>query len=185
MKITEKQLNRIIKEFYGVLDAPAGTVRAPELEAILDAAQSAHESKNVSYAELKDFFWTLNSVYANDGKIMEITRSQLRSIIKESLVSRRQEVKARVDELMKSRLFSSADKEDKAEAWLIIFDTIMNLERNGGSVRWDEEYMEDAFRPHSELKEKLALAAAESGPGYWMDALVSWSNGHKDYEDWL
>lgn len=69
---------------------------------------------------------------------MKITRKQLRSIIKESLVVRRQEVKAMVDELMKSRLFSNVDKEDKAEAWLIIFDTLMSLEADGGK-NYEEE----------------------------------------------
>ncbi len=85
MKVTKHQLKRIIKEFYG--SQPA---RAPELAAILAAAEEAHTSKNVSYAELKDFFWQLNSVYANDGKIMEgstmkITKRQLRKIIKEAM----------------------------------------------------------------------------------------------------
>ena len=88
MKVTKHQLKRIIKEFYGSQDTY--TTRAPELAAILAAAEEAHTSKNVSYAELKDFFWQLNSVYANDGKIMEgstmkITKRQLRKIIKEAM----------------------------------------------------------------------------------------------------
>ena len=83
MKITKRQLRGIIKEFYKSRDELYDTTRAPELEAILAAAEKAHTSKNVSYAELKDFFWELNSVYANDGKIMEITKRQLRRIIRE------------------------------------------------------------------------------------------------------
>ncbi len=60
----------------------------PELEAILDAAAAAHG--NVPYAELKNFFWALNSTYATQRKIMEgksvrITKRQLRRIIKEAM----------------------------------------------------------------------------------------------------
>ena len=82
MKITKRQLRGIIKEFYKSRDELYDTTRAPELTAILDAAEEAHTSKNVSYAELKDFFWKLNSVYANQRKIME---AQLRQIIREAV----------------------------------------------------------------------------------------------------
>ena len=120
---------------------------------------------------------------------MKITKRQLRNIIKEALdetdVPKRKGIPEQVDELIASPLFSNANPEDKAKAHKIILDAIMGLEYNGGNVRWDEEYMVDAFRPHPELKERLAAAAPESGPGYWLDSLVSWSNGHKDYLDWL
>ena len=93
MKVTKRQLRGVIKEFYKSRDDLYDTTRAPELTAILDAAEEAHTSKNVSYAELKDFFWRLNSVYANDRKIMEaeepamiVTRKQLRRIIREELI---------------------------------------------------------------------------------------------------
>jgi len=43
--------------------------RRPELQAILDAAKAAHGS--VPFAELKQFFWGLNSHFANKREIME------------------------------------------------------------------------------------------------------------------
>lgn len=78
MKITKRQLRRIIKEERGNYpmsqysdiepgeDAPR---RRPELQAILDAANAAHGV--VPYRVLKNFFWELNSSYATDRKIME------------------------------------------------------------------------------------------------------------------
>lgn len=120
---------------------------------------------------------------------MKLSKARLQKIIKEeieqTLVDRRQEAKAKIDDLMKSRLFSNADKEDKAEARSIIFDTMMSLEAYGGTRRWVEEYMDDAFRPHTELKKRLAIAASEAGRGFWLDALVAWSNGRKNYEELL
>ena len=87
MKITKRQLRAIIKEFYKSQKTSVGGLgRAPELEAILSAAEAAHTSDNVSYAELKDFFWRLNSVYANQKKIMEAKR-QLRRIIRETVAA--------------------------------------------------------------------------------------------------
>ena len=123
------------------------------------------------------------------NKQMKITKAKLQKIIKEeieqTLVDRRQEAKAKIDDLMKSRLFSNADKEDKAEARSIIFDTMMSLESYGGTRRHVEEYMDDAFRPHTELKKRLAIAASEARRGFWLDALVAWSNGRKNYEELL
>ena len=88
MKITKRQLRRVIKEFFGTREksaivAPAYK-RAPELRAILDAAEMAHSSKDISYSQLKNFLFDLNATYATDRKIMEITRTQLRRIIKEA-----------------------------------------------------------------------------------------------------
>ncbi len=98
---------------------------------------------------------------------------------------KRKEVEAKVDELMKSRMFSNAEPKDKAEAHKIILDAIMNLEHNGGDRMWVEEYMSDEWVRHKDLAEKLGEAAGQSGPGYWLDALVTWSNGGKDYLEWL
>ena len=120
---------------------------------------------------------------------MKLTKAKLQKIIKEeieqTLVDRRQEAKAKIDDLMKSRLFSNADKEDKAEARSIIFDTMMSLEAYGGTRRWVEEYMDDAFRPHTELTKRLAIASPAARSSYWLDALVAWSNGRKNYEELL
>ena len=98
---------------------------------------------------------------------------------------KRKEAKAKVDELMKTRMFSNADKEDKAEAWLIIFDALMSLEGYGGDRMWVEEFMADEWVRHKDLAERLGKAAGQRGPDYWLDALVTWSNGNKDYLDWL
>ncbi len=91
----------------------------------------------------------------------------------------------KVDKLMKSRMFSNAEPKDKAEAHKIILDAMMSLEDNGGDRMWVEEYMSDEWVRHKDLAEKLGKAAGQSGPGYWLDALVTWSNGGKDYLDWL
>ncbi len=95
------------------------------------------------------------------------------------------EVEAKIDKLMKSRMFSNAEPKDKAEAHKIILDAMMSLEGNGGDRMWVEEYMSDEWVSHKDLAEKLGKAAGQSGPGYWLDALVTWSNGGKDYLDWL
>ena len=97
MKITKRQLRRIIREERGnypmsqYSDIEPGEdtpKRRPELQAILDAANAAHET--VPYRVLKNFFWELNSSYASKRKIMErksvkITRRQLRRIIQEAI----------------------------------------------------------------------------------------------------
>tara|TARA_Y100000592_G_scaffold99381_1_gene175202 strand:- start:833 stop:1549 length:717 start_codon:yes stop_codon:yes gene_type:complete len=98
---------------------------------------------------------------------------------------KRKQAKAKVDKLMKTRMFSNAEPEDKAEAYKIIFDAIMSLEGYGGKRMWVEEFMADEWMMHKDLAEKLGKAAGQSGPGYWLDALVTWSNGGKDYLDWL
>jgi len=89
VKVTKRQLRRVIKEFFGTREksaivAPAYK-RAPELRAILDAAKMAHSSKDISYSQLKNFLFDLNATYATDRKIMEITRQQLRQVIVETL----------------------------------------------------------------------------------------------------
>ena len=98
---------------------------------------------------------------------------------------KRKAVEAKIDKLMKSRMFSNAEPKDKAEAHKIILDAMMSLEGNGGDRMWVEEYMSDEWVRHKDLAEKLGKAAGQSGPGYWLDALVTWSNGGKDYLDWL
>ena len=49
--------------------------------------------------------------------------------------------------------------------------------------------MDDAFRPYEDLTRRLAQAWRASVPPpplhYWLDALVAWSLGRKDYEKLL
>ena len=120
---------------------------------------------------------------------MKLSKARLQQIIKEeieqTLVDRRQKAKAKIDDLMKSQLFSNADKEDKAEARSIIFDTLMSLEAYGGTKRPSEEYMDDAFRPYPDLTRRLAIASRPAKLSYWLDALVAWSLGRKNYEQEL
>ena len=112
---------------------------------------------------------------------MKLTKARLRQIIKEEIAAvTEQEAKAKIDDLMKSQLFSNADEEDKAEARSIIFDTLMSLEAYGGTRRPSEEYMDDAFRPHPDLTRRLAIASRPAKLSFWLDALVAWSNGRKD-----
>ena len=117
---------------------------------------------------------------------MKLPKARLQQIIKEEIAAvTEQEAKAKIDDLMKSQLFSNADEEDKAEARSIIFDTLMSLEAYGGTRRPSEEYMDDAFRPHTELTKRLADASPADFRSYWLDALVAWSLGRKDYEKLL
>ena len=117
---------------------------------------------------------------------MKLSKARLQEIIKEEIAAvTEQKAEAMVDDLMKSQLFSNADKEDKAEARSIIFDTLMSLEAYGGTRRPSEEYMDDAFRPHTELTKRLADASPADFRSYWLDALVAWSNGRKNYEELL
>ena len=117
---------------------------------------------------------------------MKLTKARLRQIIKEEIdAATEQKAKAKIDDLMNSQLFSNADEEDKAEARSIIFDTLMSLEAYGGTMRSSEEYMDDAFRPHRELTIRLATASPAARRSYWLDALVAWSLGRKDYEKLL
>jgi len=116
---------------------------------------------------------------------MKLTKARLQQIIKEEIAAAtEQKAKAKIDDLMKSQLFSNADKEDKAEARSIIFDTLVGLEGYGGTRRPSEEYMDDAFRGPDEeaLAMRLAKASPAAFPSYWLDALVAWSLGRKDYE---
>ena len=118
---------------------------------------------------------------------MKITKARLQEIIKEEIAAAtEQDPEAMVDDLMKSQLFSNADEKDKAEARKIILDALKSLEAYGGTKRPDEEYMDDAFRPYEDLTRRLAQAWRDSVPPpplhYWLDALVAWSLGRKDYE---
>jgi len=117
---------------------------------------------------------------------MKLSKARLRQIIKEEIAAvTEQEAKAKIDDLMKSQLFSDADEEDKAEARSIIFDTLMSLEAYGGTIRPSEEYMDDAFRPYPDLTRRLAIASRPAKLSYWLDALVAWSLGRKNYEQEL
>ena len=106
---------------------------------------------------------------------MKLTKARLQQIIKEEIAAvTEQKAEAMVDDLMKSQLFSNAD-------------ALKSLEAYGGTRRPDEEYMDDAFRGPDE--EALAKRIADASPAdfrsYWLDALVAWSLGRKDYEELL
>ena len=117
---------------------------------------------------------------------MKLSKARLQQIIKEEVAAvTEQKAKAKIDDLMKSQLFSNADKEDKAEARSIIFDTLMSLEAYGGTKRPSEEYMDDAFRPYPDLTRRLAIASRPAKRSFWLDALVAWSLNRKDYEKLL
>ena len=117
---------------------------------------------------------------------MKLSKARLQQIIKEEIAAvTEQKAEAMVDDLMKSQLFSNADEQDKAEARSIILDALMSLEAYGGTKRPSEEYMDDAFRPHTELTKRLADASPADFRSYWLDALVAWSLGRKDYEKLL
>jgi len=120
---------------------------------------------------------------------MKLTKARLQQIIKEEIAAAtEQDPEAKIDELMASALFSNADEADKAEARKIILDALMGLEGYGGTKRPDEEYMDDAFRPYEDLTRRLAQAwlgsrlLQRSLRHRWLDALVAWSLGRKDYE---
>ena len=119
---------------------------------------------------------------------MKLSKARLRQIIKEEIAAAtEQKAEAKVDDLMKGQLFSNADEQDKAEARSIILDALRSLEAYGGTRRPDEEYMDDAFRePDKEaLAKRLADASPAAKRSYWLDALIAWSLGRKDYEKLL
>ena len=122
--------------------------------------------------------------YMQENK-KKISKTRLQQIIKEEIAAvTEQKAEAKVDELMQSQLFSNADEKDKAEARSIILDTLKSLEAYGGTRRPSEEYMDDAFRGPDEeaLAMRIAKASPAAYPSYWLDALVAWSLGRKDYE---
>jgi len=152
-------------------------------------ALSAWASGDEDFAKYADPDYEDEDIgYMQENK-MKISKTRLQQIIKEeieqTLVDRRQKAEAKVDELMQSQLFSNADEKDKAEARSIILDTLKSLEAYGGTRRPSEEYMDDAFRPHTELTKRLADASPADFRSYWLDALVAWSLGRKDYEKLL
>tara|TARA_B100000131_G_C18078411_1_gene597277 strand:- start:546 stop:1193 length:648 start_codon:yes stop_codon:yes gene_type:complete len=148
MKITKRQLRKIIKEAleefteskdilersnteYTVSQYPSlkpskdAQSRRPELQAILDAADAAHGV--VPYAVLKNFFWSLNSTYATERRIMEGEQiDQLKRIIRETLSKRNKlvhEIRDMGDDLMLEMEYTKDMKalrriaEDEAMKW--------------------------------------------------------------------
>jgi hypothetical protein len=119
-----------------------------------------------------------------DSKMKLMLENFKKFINEEVDAATEQKAIAKIDELMASALFSNADEADKAEARKIILDALMGLEGYGGTRRPDEEYMDDAFREPE--KTALAIRLADASPAakrsYWLDALVAWSLGRKDYE---
>ena len=149
-------------------------------------ALSAWASGDEDFAKYADPDYEDEDIgYMQENK-MKISKTRLQQIIKEVVAAvTEQKAEAKVDELMQSQLFSNADEKDKAEARSIILDTLKSLEAYGGTRRPSEEYMDDAFRPHTELTKRLADASPADFRSYWLDALVAWSLGRKDYEKLL
>jgi hypothetical protein len=94
----------------------------------------------------------------------------------------RQEARAKVDKLFASKLFSNAEPEDKKEAYDIILNAWMDLYKIlDGDAYWSEEYMDDVFFDHQELRQRLA-ASAGVPVRKWASALAGWNSGFDDYE---
>lgn len=94
----------------------------------------------------------------------------------------RQEARAKVDHLFASKLFSNAEPEDKKEAYDIILNAWMDLYKIlDGDAYWSEEYMDDVWFDHKELRQRLA-ASAGVPVRKWASALAGWNSGFDDYE---
>ena len=94
----------------------------------------------------------------------------------------RQEARAKVDDLFASKLFSNAKPEDKKEAYDIILNAWMDLYKIlDGDAYWSEEYMDDVWFDHKELRQRLA-ASAGVGDDVWASALAGWNSGFDNYE---
>ena len=94
----------------------------------------------------------------------------------------RKEARAKVDDLFASKLFSNADPEDYEEAYDIILNAWMDLYVIlGGDAYHSEEYMDDTFFDHQELRQRLAASAGVDVRD-WASALAGWNSGFDDYE---
>lgn len=94
----------------------------------------------------------------------------------------RQEARAKVDDLFASKLFSNAEPEDKKAAYDIILNAWMDLYKIlDGDAHHSEEYMDDVFFDHKELRQRLAASAGVDDYA-WASALAGWNSGFDDYE---
>ena len=118
---------------------------------------------------------------------MKITKSQLKEIIKEEISAIREEenlaneLRDDMEELMRSGLFSKADRKDKMLARRKIYSVLKRTRLYGGENTFYEEMLEDALGGHgSDLQQRLADAAGIE-VGDWAERLSAWASGH-DYD---
>ena len=96
-----------------------------------------------------------------------------------------QQVKRRVNSLMKSKLFVNASAKDKQIAARKISKSLLSLERYGGYQTFFEEMLDDALDGYgSRLQQRLARAAGAELES-WGEALSAWGSGDPRYVRWM
>ena len=118
---------------------------------------------------------------------MKITKTRLQQIIKEEISAIREEenlaneLRDDMEELMRSGLFSKADRKDKMFARKKIYSALKRTRLYGGENNFSEEMLVRALGGYrSDLQQRLA-AAAGIDVDDWAERLSAWASGH-DYD---
>ena len=120
---------------------------------------------------------------------MKITKARLQQIIKEEISAIREEenlaneLRDDMEELMRSGLFSKADRKDKMFARKKIYSALKRTRLYGGENTFYEEMLDDALGGHgSDLQQRLAGAAGMDVVD-WAEKLSAWATGGGDFDD--
>ena len=120
---------------------------------------------------------------------MKITKTRLQQIIKEEVAAIREEenlaneLRDDMEELMRSGLFSKADRKDKMLARRKIYSVLKRTRLYGGENTFYEEMLDDALGGHgSDLQQRLADAAGMDVVD-WAEKLSAWATGGGDFDD--
>ena len=118
---------------------------------------------------------------------MKITKARLQQIINEEISAIREEenlaneLRDDMEELMRSGLFSKADRKDKMFARKKIYSALKRTRLYGGENNFSEEMLVRALGGYkSDLQQRLA-AAAGIDVDDWAERLSAWASGH-DYD---
>ena len=120
---------------------------------------------------------------------MKLTKARLQQIIKEEVAAIREEeslaneLRDDMEELMRSGLFSKADRKDKMLARKKIYSVLKRTRLYGGENTFYEEMLDDALGGHgSDLQQRLADAAGMDVVD-WAEKLSAWATGGGDFDD--
>jgi DNA gyrase/topoisomerase IV subunit A len=120
---------------------------------------------------------------------MKISKTRLQQIIKEEISAIREEenlaneLRDDMEELMRSGLFSKADRKDKMLARRKIYSVLKRTRLYGGENTFYEEMLDDALGGHgSDLQQRLADAAGMDVVD-WAEKLSAWATGGGDFDD--
>ena len=120
---------------------------------------------------------------------MKIAKTRLQQIIKEEVAAIREEenlaneLRDDMEELMRSGLFSKADRKDKMLARKKIYSALKRTRFYGGENTFYEEMLDAALGGHgSDLQQRLADAAGMDVVD-WAEKLSAWATGGGDFDD--